>query len=90
MHVIRKTLGEFAEVRRIGHQPAQVHVVAIGINYRETVFLGQFDDQGTVRQKATSLVNDGSIQLLLRHFGEDAADLRIIYLRLEIPNQRDP
>src|SRR5664280_201854 len=90
VHVIRKTLGEFAEVRRIGHQPAQVHVVAIGINYRETIFLGQFDDQGTVRQKATSFINDGSIYLLLRHLGEGAADLRIIHLRLEITNQCDP
>ena len=89
MHVIGKTLSEFTELRRIGHQPAQLHMVAMGINDRKTVFSGQFDDQGTKCQKAAALVDDGSIELLLRQIGEGAADLRFAHGRSEIHNKRD-
>ena len=35
-------------------------------------------------------IDDGSIELLLRHFGEGTADLRLINFRKKILNQRDP
>ena len=89
MHVIRETLGEFAEVRRIGHQSTQIHIIAVGINDRKTVFSCQLDEQGTKRQKAAALVNDGSIYLLLRQIDEAAADLCFAHVGEEIHNQRD-
>jgi hypothetical protein len=54
------------------------------------MFPSQFDDQGTLRQKAAALVDDGSIQFLLRHLGEGAAQLRIVHFGQEISGQRDP
>jgi hypothetical protein len=38
--VIDGGLGKFAELRRIGHQPAQIHVISGGINDRKTMFTG--------------------------------------------------
>src|SRR3954447_14850129 len=49
VHIIGKALGEFAEIGRISHQPSQVHIVAVWITDRETVFLGQFNDQYSLR-----------------------------------------
>ena len=89
VHVVRETLGKFAQIRRIRHQPTEIHVVAVGINDRKTVFSSQFDDQGAMRQKAAALVNDGSIYLLLSQIGEAAADLRFAHIRKEIHYQRD-
>jgi hypothetical protein len=67
VHVIGETLGEFAEIGRISHQPTQVHIVAVRITDRETVFLGQFNDQYSLRQKSASFVNDYSLELFLRY-----------------------
>ena len=90
MDIIGKTLGEFAKVRRVAHQSAQIDIVAVGIDHRETVFSGQFGDQGAVRQKAAAFVNHGRIELLLRHLGKAAAEFGIVYFGKKIPGQRDP
>jgi hypothetical protein len=81
VNVIGHTLSEFAEVRRIGHQPAQIDVVAVWIDNGKTVLLGQFGYEGTLRQKTATLVNDYSVELLLRHLGEGEAQLGVVHLQ---------
>ena len=80
MHVIGETLGEFAEIGRVSHQPTQVHIVAVRITDPEAVFLGQFNDQYSLRQKSASFVNDDSLELFLSHRIEGTADLCLVEL----------
>jgi len=90
MHIIGQALGQFAEIRRIGDQPAEIDIIAVGIDHGQAMFLRQFGDQGAVRDKAAALIDEGGVELLLRHLDKGAAKFRIIDLSEEIPGQRDP
>jgi len=75
MHIIGHALGQFAEIGRISHEPAEVDIVAVGINHRETELTGQLRDQGAVRQKAAAFIDEDGVELRLRLLGEGAATL---------------
>src|SRR3954451_19038895 len=90
VHVIRETLGEFDEIGRISHQPTQIHIVVVWIADRKTVSRGQSNDQYSMRQKSTSFVDEDSLEFLLRHRIEVAADLSFVEFRRNYPVHANP
>ena len=64
VHIVGKTSGNVADVRRVAHQPTQIHIVAERIDYRKMVCACQFGDSGPLRQKAATRVDHGGVEVL--------------------------